>query len=307
MGVTPKALIPPYIINVYKPAQMSSQDIVRVFKRNLPLGFGKIGHFGTLDPFAEGVLMLGIAGAARLNDYIHSELPKTYVAHGVLGLHTETGDLTVAPSQVDDSDYLKTVIAEFSVDFIEEKLREHFLGEYLQAPHKYSAAKFQGKNLHEWARAGVEIKKEKKMRVIYDLKVIEYKFPNLVIEFQVSSGTYIRTLFSECAEFLGTLGTLSKLIRTKVGHINISESLMPESWPVDKVWDYSQSGVMKPWDVVKFPMINLDENNARIFKNGNSVSHAFVGERVWVFFKDQLLGLAEVKNEVYSPKIVWSL
>ena len=118
-----------------------------------------LGHFGTLDPFASGILLIGVAGAARLNDYVHDHAPKTYLAVGKLGVETPTGDLTVEVTQVDEGRYLKEEIAHFSKDFIESQLQENFLGQYWQAPHKYSAAKFEGKALHEWAREGVEIKK----------------------------------------------------------------------------------------------------------------------------------------------------
>lgn len=306
---TKPANIQPYIINTYKPAGMSSQDVVRHFKRNLPDGFGKIGHFGTLDPFAEGILMLGIAGAARLNEWIHSEMSKTYIAHGVLGVSTETGDLTVEPDQTDDTPYLKTVIADFSKEFIEEKLLEKFNGEYWQAPHKYSAAKFEGKNLHEWAREGVEIKKEKKKRHIYSLNVIEYQFPKLIIEFEVSSGTYIRTLFSECAEVLGTLGTLERLVRNQIGNVHCQSSLEKEKWPVKDnpdSWSYSLDGVHQVNEVIDYKQFDLTEEQAGRFLNGNPVNLDCDEQYVWIFSNKKILGLAEFKKESYQPKIVWN-
>ena len=303
---TKPANIQPYIINTYKPAGVSSQDVVRHFKRNLPQGFGKIGHFGTLDPFAEGVLMIGVAGAARLNEWIHSEMSKTYIAYGKLGVETETGDLTVEPSQTDESEYLHTVIADFSVDFIEEKLSEKFIGEYWQAPHKYSAAKFEGRNLHEWARDGIEIKKEKKLKHIYSLKVIEYQFPNLVIEFEVSSGTYIRTLFSECAQHLGTLGCLEKLKRTQVGKVHIDSSLDQDHWPIKgEQWGYEQTGIYSVEQVIPFKSINVTDEQLIKFQNGNPLQTDCDDEYIWVFHQGKILGLAQRRQDLYWPKIVW--
>ena len=302
---TKPANIQPYIINTYKPAGVSSQDVVRHFKRNLPQGFGKIGHFGTLDPFAEGVLMIGVAGAARLNEWIHSEMSKTYIAYGKLGVETQTGDLTVEPSQVDESDYIKTVIADFSPEFIEEKLSEEFLGEYWQAPHKYSAAKFEGRNLHEWARDGIEIKKEKKLKHIYSLKVIEYQFPHLVIEFEVSSGTYIRTLFSECAQHLGTLGCLEKLKRTKVGEIHANNSLHEQSWPTKDNWSYDQPGVYSVNGVISYPELRLSPEQVTKFENGNPIETDKDDKYLWAFSNEKILGLAEKREKLYWPKIVW--
>src|SRR5690606_16997732 len=230
--------------NIFKPARMTSYDVVRHFKRHLPQGFGKIGHFGTLDPFASGVLMIGIAGAARLNDFIHEYLPKTYLAVGKLGVETPTGDLTVEPVQIDDSRFLREEIARLPKDFIKEKLREKFLGDYWQAPHKYSAAKFEGKALHEWAREGVDIKKEQVLRHVYDIKVIKYKFPYLSVRVRVSSGTYVRTLFSDFAQYLGTLGTLVSLVRESVGNeVHFKKALKRKNWPLDKSEEVMQYGL----------------------------------------------------------------
>src|SRR5690606_11567719 len=188
-----RALFPPLIFNVFKPARMTSYDVVRHFKRHLPSGFGKIGHFGTLDPFASGVLMIGICGAARLNDFIHDSMPKTYLAVGKLGIETPTGDYTSEIIQRDESLYLRPEIARFPATFIEQRLRDKVLGEYWQAPHKYSAAKFQGRNLHEWAREGVEIKKAPVRREVFKIEVVKYAFPYLSLRVEVSSGTYVRT------------------------------------------------------------------------------------------------------------------
>lgn len=119
-----KSSYPPLIFNVFKPARMTSYDVIRHFKRNLPNGFGKIGHFGTLDPFASGVLMIGIGGAARLNDFIHEFMPKTYIATGKLGIDTPTGDYTSEISQTDDTPYLKEEIARFLDLFLKKDLRK---------------------------------------------------------------------------------------------------------------------------------------------------------------------------------------
>ncbi len=224
-------LFPPLIFNVYKPAGISSYDVVRHFKRNLPQGFGKIGHFGTLDPFAEGVLMIGTGGAARLNDFIHEFLPKTYLATGKLGEETPTGDPTSEVVQTDNSAFLRREIGSFSREFIDERAKNKFLGTYLQTPHKYSATKFMGKNLHEWAREGVEVKKEAVERTIHAIEVVNFDFPLLTIRSTVSSGTYIRTLFTELSHDLGTLGHLLTLKRESVGHVHADKALKENEWP----------------------------------------------------------------------------
>lgn len=294
----------PKIINFYKPKDITSYDVIRTLKRKLPKK-SKLGHFGTLDPFACGVLMIGIHGAQRLNEYIHDFLPKTYIATGILGKNTPTGDLTVEPDQVDESDYLNLTIAEFDIPFLQKSLEEKFVGEYMQAPHKYSAAKHEGKALHKWAREGVEIKKEEKLKHVYSLKVLEYEFPKLVIEFTVSSGTYIRTLFSDCSKHLGTLGTLQDLERTSVGPCTSVNAIKKESW------DDTDLPFLKMEDVLNFPSLILAPKEAHLYSNGVklkreravSEEEGTIKEDIF-WIKDnesKILGFAEViDGEIYS-------
>lgn len=307
------ALFPPLVFNIFKPARITSYDVVRHFKRNLPHGFGKIGHFGTLDPFASGVLMIGICGAARLNDFIHDLLPKTYLAVGKLGIETPTGDYTSEITQKDESLYLTREIASFSKEFIEEKLREKFIGDYWQAPHKYSAAKFMGKNLHEWAREGVEVKKEPVLRQVYKIEVVKYAFPYLSIRVEVSSGTYVRTLFTDMCHYLGTLGSLISLVRESVGPVSTRTALKKKDWPQDKRPEFVEMGTPVQ-DVLPFTRYVLDEKQTLAFKNGaffkqenlktgreSNLSQSYF----WMFDEaGHLLGLAEkMSTGEIKPKI----
>ena len=300
----------PKIINFYKPKNITSYDVIRTLKRRLPKK-SKLGHFGTLDPFASGVLMIGIHGAQRLNEYIHDYLPKTYIATGILGKNTPTGDLTVEPDQIDDSEYLKQTIAQFDIDFLQATLAKEFVGEYMQAPHQYSAAKFEGKALHEWARAGVEIKKEKKLRRIYNLKVLNYEFPKLVIEFTVSSGTYIRTLFSDCAQLLGTLGTLQDLERTKVGPCTSESAIKQDQWENEELDSFKME------DVLDFSSFIMAPKEAHLFSNGvqlkiDRIDSKTIGsiESSFYWVKDQdlrVLGLAQLEADEIQPRVNFSL
>ena len=279
---------------------MTSYDVIRHFKRNLPNGFGKIGHFGTLDPFASGVLMIGIGGAARLNDYIHDFLPKTYLAVGKLGIETPTGDWESEIIQRDDSLYLKREIASFSREFIEERLRAKFIGEYMQAPHKYSASKFMGRNMHEWAREGIEVKKEPVLRHVYDIQVVKYKFPYLSVRVTVSSGTYVRTLFNHMSNELGTIGSLIALLREKVGEVNANDALKMKDWPKDRGLDIIEKGIRVD-KILPFDEAILNEQQVVGFKNGafmkpeqlQITKRNFSEEYVWMCDGNhKLLGLA---------------
>lgn len=310
MGSKHPVLFPPKIFNIYKPAGISSYDVVRHFKRNLPQGFGKIGHFGTLDPFAEGVLMIGTGGAARLNDFIHEFLPKTYLATGKLGEETPTGDPTVDVVQKDESVYLTQEIRTFSREFIEERARARFLGEYLQTPHKYSATKFMGKNLHEWAREGVDVKKEAVARTIHAIEVTDYSFPLLTIRSTVSSGTYIRTLFTELAHDLGTLGHLLTLKRESVGHVHADKAILQNEWPEGRDPAFMERG-LSVTDVLNFGTIILNDDQVKYFRNGaffraltDSTGEINSPYRWLSDSAGEILGLGEWKSETeFRPKI----
>jgi tRNA pseudouridine55 synthase len=231
----------PLVFNVKKPVGLSSFNVVHHFKKNLNFDFGKIGHFGTLDPFAEGVLLIGIQGAQKLNDYVHDLLPKTYQARGVFGGKTLTGDLTVEIAETKDIDI---VWQNKSIVELQEFLSKKFMGEYWQRPHAVSATKFEGKRLYQHALEGRIIEKEKVKREIYDFKILDYKYPYLDFEVCVSSGTYVRSLFEEIAELLCGFGALLTLKRTAIGNLKIENSLSEENWPLKKAdFDLNQHGI----------------------------------------------------------------
>lgn len=219
----------PLVFNVYKPPGMSSFQVVYHFKKNLNFDFGKIGHFGTLDPFAEGVLLVGIQGAQKMNDYVHELLPKTYRARGRFGARTESGDFTrpiLETKDIDSSWQTK------SRGEIEEFLSKIFLGEYWQRPHMISATKFEGKRLYQHALAGRMIEKEKVKREIYTLDILEFNYPYLDFVVSVSSGTYVRSLFEEMAVLMGGHGALETLERLAIGALGVESALKKEEWPI---------------------------------------------------------------------------
>lgn len=299
------------IFNVYKKAGESSYDVLRKIKKKSEFKINKIGHFGTLDPFADGVLLVALGPASRLNNFVHDQLPKTYLAKGLLGAHTATGDLTSAISNEDKTDYFNNVISSFSANFIEQQLRDKFLGQYLQSPHQYSAAKFEGKKLYEWAREGVVIKKEAVAREIYKIEVVSYKFPYLEIRFQVSSGTYIRTLFSDCANHLGTLGVLEKLTRQSVGSIDQETSVILDNFNTlsDQIFDQKKINFD---EILPFPKIIFDEQQRFKFVSGQRISLSKVGQIIeeqlyWCLDENQnYLGLGKKVEHYFKSVLTFS-
>ena len=267
-------LYPATIFNVFKPANMTSFDVVRSFKKNLPPGLGKIGHLGTLDPFASGVLLLAAAGASRINQYVHELLPKTYLAIGRLGLSSDTGDRAGTISKRLPADpSLDQKLSQLDPASLEAMLRQKFVGEYWQGPPAFSATKHQGVPLYQWAREGVMIEKAPVKRHIHDIHVVKFCYPFLSLRVTVSSGTYIRTLFEDCSSFLGGEGYLVGLLRESIGPLHMNTSMRRSIWPkaakngegeVFKVEDYG----LRPDALLPFSECKLDGQNSSKFKNG---------------------------------------
>lgn len=302
----PEGIFPPLIFNVFKPPRAGSFDVVRHFKRNLPRDYGKIGHFGTLDPFACGVLLVGVGGAARLNDLVHAQLPKTYLAVGKLGKETDTGDYEGTLMQSDDSTYLRDTIGSFDRSFIQARLRDRFVGDYWQAPPAFSAAKHEGRPLHAWARDGVIIQKEKVLRQVYSIDVVRWCFPYLSLRVVVGSGTYIRTLFSEGANALGTIGHLIALQRESIGPINWKTSLLPAKWPVKgESMEMAVEKGISPEELLPYPIVLVPPERERYFLNGLGWN---MGEQSYDYAwaksgNGQLMGLMHREDGVWKIEI----
>ena len=202
------------IINIYKERGYTSHDVVA--KARGILGIRKIGHTGTLDPEAEGVLPICIGKATKVSEILLNE-DKRYVANVCLGITTTTEDAT------------GEIIKERPVDLTKgqiEEVVESFIGQYEQIPPMYSALKVNGKKLYELAREGKEVKRKPRQVIIYDCKVIEYISPcEFVLDVKCSKGTYVRTLCSDIGEKLGTGAHMKSLLRTEVARFNISKSI----------------------------------------------------------------------------------
>lgn len=299
----------PLIFNAYKPEGPSSSQAVHQFKRNLNYDYGKIGHFGTLDPFAEGVLLIGVQGAQRLNNFVHEYMPKTYRAVGLFGTKTNSGDHT---GEAVESAEIHEEFKEMSREDMEGLLKSEFLGEYWQAPHMVSATRYNGRRLYDLARAGKVIEDiDKKKREILELKIHEYNYPHLDFEVTVSSGTYIRSLFEEIAVLFGGHGHLLKLQRTKIGFFSVENSIPRENWPVkDGEFDLEKYGVCID-EAFQLNKVFLNAEQTKIYIYGltpkmselkiqQNLDNPFVysSELVWVYNEDELLiGMAKIVDE----------
>ncbi|MER3581287.1 MAG: tRNA pseudouridine(55) synthase TruB [Patescibacteria group bacterium] len=201
------------IVLFNKPKGKTSNEIVEYFKK---LTSKKVGHGGTLDPLAEGLLILGIGEYTKQLNKFLKESKKTYIAEIELGAFSDTFD---AEGKIE-----KTNKEIPEIEIIEENLKS-FIGEIEQRPPIYSALKIKGKPAYEYARKGRKIEVEPRKVFVYDLKIIEYQKPVLKILAEVGSGVYIRSLANDLGEKLGCGGYLKSLIRTKINEFSLENAL----------------------------------------------------------------------------------
>lgn len=194
------------ILNLYKPVGPTSRDCVNQLVKLLRPS--KVAHAGTLDPLAQGVLLILVGPAVRLMDEIH-ELDKEYVACFALGQRSPSGDLETECEAV-------PIPREVDRDMIQRSF-ERFLGCIEQVPPAYSAIRIDGKRAHQSARRGVELKMPTRRVTVHELELIECQLPMIRLRIRCSTGTYIRTLGSDLAKSIGTDAVMTQLTRVRVG------------------------------------------------------------------------------------------
>lgn len=271
------------IINIYKEAGYTSHDVVA--KMRGILRQKKIGHTGTLDPQAVGVLPVCVGSGTRLCDML-TDTDKEYVAEMLLGVVTDTQDMT------------GTVLEEHPVCLSEEQVQRavgEFVGEYRQTPPMYSAVKVNGKRLYELARAGKEVEREARPVFIGKIEILEMALPAVKMRVACSKGTYIRTLCNDIGARLGCGGAMRSLVRTKAAGFELNGAVtlgelerMRDEGRVDEI--------LVPVDRVfgDCPQLHVREEFRRLLENGNAIRPAQtaenrryeVRERVRVYFED---------------------
>lgn len=237
-------------LNIYKPVGMTSHDVVSVLRRVTKIK--QIGHTGTLDPFAEGVLPICIGKATRLIEYLQDD--KEYLATVQFGAATNTFDL--------DGEKVFTSDKKVSRDDIKEGLKS-FEGEILQFPPIFSAIKVKGKKLYEYARKGEEVEIQPRKVVIenIELKNFDEELQQAQILIKCSKGTYIRSIANDLGKNLGCGGYLIKLIRTQAGKFRVENSVQLDGIDVE-------SNLINPLDILNLPKIAVDNDDLARIKNG---------------------------------------
>ncbi len=212
-----------FILNINKPPGWSSFDVVRKI-RNIT-GIRKVGHAGTLDPFATGVLIICTGKATKLSAQF-MDLPKEYQAEMLLGKSTDTLDNTGEITET-------APVPELSAERIEEVLNR-FIGNIRQRIPDYSAAKIGGRRAYKLARQGKNVPERFKNVTIYDIRLEGYREDVMRFTVSCGKGTYIRSLGLDIARKLGTTGHLTGLCRTKIGDYNLNQAVTPEKF--QNIW-----------------------------------------------------------------------
>lgn len=203
------------VISLIKPPGITSHDAIGICRRILKER--RIGHSGTLDPLAYGVLPIFVGKATRAIEYTES-IGKTYVAECKLGIETDTEDSTGNILRAMD------ISKAPSWDVLEQAVKS-FQGSIEQRPSKYSAIKINGQRAYDLARAGVEFTLPSRLIHIYGIELLAYAFPFFTIRVRCSAGTYVRALLRDICQRLGLCGMMTQLCRTEVGHCKLEKSV----------------------------------------------------------------------------------
>jgi len=244
------------LLPIDKPAGPTSHDIVARGRR--ALGIRRIGHSGTLDPFASGLLLLLLGGATRLAEYL-APLPKEYVARARLGIRTSTDD--PEGGVLAESDAWQGL----SRDALERGL-EPLRGEIEQTPPRYSAKKVGGRPAHRRVRAGEDVVLKPARVIVHDIAVEEFDLPWVTLRVSCSTGTYIRALARDLGENLGVGAHLAELRRTRIGPFRVEDAL-----PADEIerGEQVRRALVSPLDALgHLRRIALDEDAAARVRMG---------------------------------------
>ena len=279
-------------LNIYKPKRMTSHDVVSVLRRVTKVK--QIGHTGTLDPFAEGVLPICIGKATRLIEYLKDD--KAYIGTVQLGKSTTTYDIEGEVVGVNNN-------FDLSVEDIEAQLN-NFRGEIEQTPPIYSAIKVQGKKLYEYARNEQEVEIPKRRVTISKLDILNYDSETKQLELYIacSKGTYIRSIANDLGEKLGAYGHLIKLVRVKAGDFDIEKSVKLDS--IQTPEDVSKK-LIYPLEYLDYPKYELNEKEYEAVSHGNSFD-TNVSDGIIVLIRDKkLVAIGECKNSMLKCKKVF--
>lgn len=286
-------------LNLDKPLHLTSHDIVAQVRRHYRslTGSKKVGHAGTLDPLADGVLVICLGAATRLSEYIMRGR-KVYQAQIHLGVSTTSYDAA------------GEILERHCADRIDradiERALPRFIGDIEQAPPMYSAVKVRGKKLYELARQGQTIEREPRPITIHSIQILNWRNPLLELEIACGAGTYIRSLAHDLGAELGVGGYLSGLTRTASGAFELRDSL-----PLEAITDSGEwlRHITSPYDALAaFTRVKLDAEDIDRLRHGRFIRRPprIVDQTVFAFDADeQIVAILEPRAERWKPRKVF--
>jgi len=277
------------VLIINKPKGYTSHDIVNVLRKKL--NTKKIGHTGTLDPNATGVLPILIGQATKISKYL-IEHDKVYIAELKLGEKSSTGD-------IEGEIVEKKKIPTLTIQQIENVLNS-FLGEQKQTPPIYSSVKINGKKAYEYARKGETVNIEPREIEIMEISLIKFEENTITFEVKCSKGTYIRVLCEDIAEKLGTVGLMNNLTRTKVNEFDIKNACTLES--IKNTENLSLISIEEIFNTK--PNINLNNRKKELFLNGVKLSVDGKDNIYRIYNNNTFLGLGIVKDNLLKRDVI---
>jgi len=280
------------LLVVNKQKGYTSRDVVNIVGKTL--GTKKVGHTGTLDPIAEGVLVCVIGKYTKLCDVLVSE-EKEYIATMQFGILTDTLDNT--------GKVLERCEKQITINDV-KKAFENFKGEYKQTVPIYSAVKLDGKKLYEYARDNIEIELPTRKVNIKELEIIDFKDNILTFKTLVSKGTFIRSLVRDIGEYLETYGTMTQLTRTKQGNF-----LIENSYTIDEI-KKGNYRLVDLKDIFKdYPLIEVDSNMYEKIIHGQEFANVFNKDFILYSYNNEIVAVYQISkkdNKKIKPLIlVW--
>lgn len=284
------------ILIVNKEKGYTSHDVVGKLRKIL--GMKQIGHTGTLDPNATGVLPILIGKATKASQYL-MEHDKTYIATLKLGERTNTldGEGEVVEKQTIEESLLDK-------DKIDAVLQT-FLGKQEQIPPMYSAIKIKGKKLYEYAKQGKEIEREPRSIEIYEirLKKVNKEKKEIIFEVHCSKGTYIRVLCEDIAKKIGTIGYMKELERTEVTPFTIEQALSLQQ--IEQQKENIKKYLISIEEIFKQKRkIQLDEKKQTLFLNGTQLTFPLDNDIYRIYFKEKFIGIGKIENHLLKREVI---
>ena len=272
-------------LNIYKPKGITSHDVI--YRVRKILNIKKVGHAGTLDPLAEGVLPVAVGGATRLIDYLPTD--KEYIADVKFGYISDTFD---AEGKIEKFSDIKIQKEEL------EKVLMSFCGEISQKPPIYSAVKVNGKKLYDYARNGIETEIPDRIVKIDRIELTDFDENNNTAKILIScsKGTYIRSVVNDMGILLKSGAYMTRLVRTLSSGMKVENSVIIEN--------ICENMLISPTDIINFPIFEVNSESYEKVKYGNPVKAETKDGLTFIIYNGRIISIAEIRNgTAYSGKV----